>query len=561
MQKSYVYKWYTGTVFNGVLTNVISKYSLSEEINTAGSSMEVDLGIALEDASPTLTKDYLVTDDGDYVVTDDSEKIIVGTDTSITGFPALNDRIEVWEFSDDYPNGFKKFNGLVSKWSSDYKNKTTRLSLLSYGVELDNQLVQITANTTLVSNTTTDSSEVLYSQAYPTLNRIISVAQTFTVGTTSDITSISVIMGNSGSFSVSTTVSIYEGTPTSVGATIATVTRSLAPQAEQSTTFQLSAPTTLSVSTDYFLLITNNEYGISETNTLTVAYNSSSVISGTMHTNNDTSGWSSTSYDLGFTIVTSSGGIGNQFLSQDPGSIVRTLLDTYADIGGTLSYTTSTVQLTSTTVSYTFKFNKYLEAIKKSVELAPANWWWYADPSNDTLYFKPLSTTTDHTLVLGKHLSNIVIDYSLEEVVNVAYLSGGDTGSGTNLLEYYSDAESISQYGTWLRTRSDNRVTSTATANILNESFVNQYKDPRFKTSITLLSSVYDFNLVRIGDVIGFRNFNSLIDSLQLQVMAKKDNSDTLELTLAILPPNITKRVEDLRRNMEKQQTENNPTS
>ena len=70
MEKSYVYKWYTGTTFNGVLTNVISPFNLNEEINTAGSSIDIELGISLEDASPTLDKEFLVTDDGTFIVTD-----------------------------------------------------------------------------------------------------------------------------------------------------------------------------------------------------------------------------------------------------------------------------------------------------------------------------------------------------------------------------------------------------------------------------------------------------------------------------------------------------------
>lgn len=1131
MEKSYVYKWYTGTTFNGVLTNVISPFNLNEEINTAGSSIDIELGISLEDASPTLDKEFLVTDDGTFIVTDNSEKIIVNTSTSISGIPALNDRIQVYEFSTDYPDGIVKFNGLVSKWSSDYTNKITKLSVLSYGVELDNQLVQIVANTTLASNTTVDSTITLYSQAYPALNRITQVAQTFTVGTTSEVNGLSIIIGNSGSFSVATTVTIYEGTPSSVGANMGSVSRSLAPQAQASTTFSFSSPITLTASTDYFILITNDTAGISETNTINVSYDSAGGFTGgAMHKYNDSTGWTSTAYDIGFTITTSSGGIGNQFNSEDPTTIATTLIDTYRQLGGTINYrgassevrtnlitnpsietntsgfttsgnelafdgtgdyvsmtytlpatgtisvivnilefkdyntlwdcsadankwecwinaagalnmrtgsstvignaaytggkgkwatitmtwtsggnataylngvafgtvvattdassgttfywgggnagntqgnfnmrrgtiwnvalsgdevlamynnstypqqgnvtvdhlfdegigtsvadssgngvtgtitgtatwkidnqlntrsteanngsyslkvnnpimrnldaelyptvnvpttttarwadgtaagsttndtygwyngsvggfafgfdtttyysgtaslklsttavssyiqarqsnngylgtrnystilepstsytftvrmktnyvsgdsshgatlvlilhdsagtqvttqsistvktttdwtlytktfttgsttvmghfeariyghtgtgtlimdawfdditfsktetlinkgiqytisgltngetyslsayikqlsagdrigllaptknfiskvsttewqrlafqftasastqkfyiqnyttgndfyidnllcetgtlqdyfdgnnistyssdedtvyswngtenlstssksinTLSSVSTTNTVVSYMFKFNKYLEALNKTAELAPANWWWFIDPATDTYYFRPLATTTDHTFVLGKHLNNIVIDYSLEEVTNVSYLSGGDTGGGTNLLEYYSDAESISQYGTWLRTRSDNRVTSTATANILNESFVNQYKDPRFKTTVSIPATVYDLNTIHIGQVVGFRNFNSLIDSLQLQIMQKKYTGDSLELTLAILPPNITKRVEDIKRNLEKQQTENNPTS
>ncbi len=563
MNKTYIYKWYSGVTYNGVLQNVDSVFTLSEQINSAGSQIEIVLGVSFEDAEPELTTDLLIDENDNFIVTDQLESIIVGTASTISGFPSLGDRIEVWEFSTDYPNGLLKFNGLVSKWSSSYKDNFTKLSVLSYGVQLDNYLVQIFPEEVLISNTTVDDTQILYAQGvkFPE-NRIVAVGQTFTAGVTSEVTSVTLTLGNPGTMQVSATIAIIEGTPLSPGSTVGSVTRNIPSQADTATVFTFASPITLSGSTTYHFYVINNAEGVSETNSLSVAMDTTAGYSGgTMYEYNDSSGWTSNAYDMGFILSSSSGGIGNQFLSTDPGAMARELMDNFIALGGNLSYTESTIDLPGTTVSYTFKFNKYLEAIKKCVELAPADWWWRVDPASGLVYFKALGQTVDHTFVKGKHLNNIVIETSLEQVKNVVYYSGGDDGTGINLLVNTQNSTSVETYGTWLETVSDNRVTQEDTANILSESIVNQYKDPRYMTVIEIPSNRYDLNLIKVGDIVGFRNFNSLVDSFQLQVMAKTVTPDKGTFTLSILPPTTTKRIEDIKRNLEKQQTENNPNT
>lgn len=756
MSKQYIYKWYTGTTFNGNLQDVISPFSLTEEINSAGSQLQVELGISFESASPSLITDLLVTETDDFIVTDQLENIIVGTDISIPGFPALNDRIQVWEYDDnrfdrpeifdnfddnetneilwgaynsvqetdeqlqititgaspDYhgyysknlynmtgkyaavkvvnagdqtlaslevelqlnldggntnrvfmvannntlyayqtvsgsttalaniaydatdmlwwrlreyqgktyweysadgydwtilhsatnpinmtsmeinidagnysaessnttvvfdnfnvlpsfdstrvqENGTLMFEGLVSGWKSNYKKATTTLTLLSYGVQLDNYLVQIFPNEVLVENTNLDSSETIYANNKTPLNRITAIGQTFDPGVTSEVTSCSLTVGNTGSMPSSLTVSIYEGTPLSPGAFVASVTRSVSPQAQTSTLFQFASPVELTGGTTYHFALTTDMFGTSETNTIGVGVDTTNgYAGGAMYTFNDSTGWAITTSDMVFTLATSSGGIGNQFLSQDPGTIVRELLDNFQALGGRPTYTTDSVALTNTTVSYTFKFNRYLEAIRKCVELAPSDWWWRVDPATGLVYYQPLGQTVNHTFVKGVHIADFEIGYSLETVKNVGYFSGGDDGTGTNIQVNYSDSDSIAEYGAWLETPSDNRVTTETTAEILIQSSINQYKDPRFLTAIEIPTSVYDTSSILIGQIIGFQNFNTLVDSLQLQVMAKTTTADSVKLTLAILPPSVPKRIEDIKRNLQKQQTENNP--
>lgn len=566
MEKSYTYKHYENGVYVGVLDplKVISVFNLTEQINTAGSQIDIEYGVALQDADPSLTYDYLVNELGERIVTDQNERIIVDSTVDIPGIPSLGSRIDVWEYSDDYPDGTRVFNGIVTKWSSGYVDTTTTLTVTSYGVQLDNYLVQIFPGSVLVSNETTDGYEVLYAQATKTPNSVVVAAgQTFTVGTDTSITSITIKLGNFGSFSVSTSVYIYEGTPLAPGALVASVTRNVAPQGyDTDTTFTLSSAGTLHASQQYHFYVINNSTGTLGTNTIVLSVDTTGSFSGgSMYTYNDSTGWAISSYDLGFILESSSGGVGNQYLSTDPGLIVRDLMDNFNALGGEVTYTTSTVETTGTTVSYTFKFNRYLEAIRKSVELAPQDWWWYVRSSDSVLYFKPLPTVVDHTFVLGKHLTDLHLEYSLESVKNTVYFSGGDDGTGANVLVSVNDSTSVDNYGTWLATPADNRVTTEATATTLAESLLYQNKDPRFKTTISIPSTVYDITSIHIGQLVTFSNVNSLVDSLQLQVMERKYTPDRVDLTLDILPPSVSKRIEDIQRNLEKEQTRDNPNT
>lgn len=565
LQKRYKYKSYTNFVYNGLLTNVVSEFNLREEINSAGSQIELELATSFQDAGPELLTDLLVTDDGDFVVSTDLESIIVDTDISIPGIPALNDNIEVWEYNEYYPDGLLIFEGKVTKWKSDFKNNTTKVTLLSLGVQLDNYLVQIFPNDVLIENNTTNSEVIIYSEWKDPLDRINEVAQTFVPGVTSDINSVYLNLGNPGTQDVPCTVSIYAGTPTSPGALVASVTRNVPPQASNTRTlFQFSAAATLEASTTYYFSIRNNSFSIDATNTISVGIDTLAGFSdGQRYSMNDLTGWASNADDIGFQLATSSGGIGNAFNSYDPSDIVRELLDNFNALGGAVTYDDDlfSIEPTDTTVSYTFKFNTYLDAIKKCVELAPQDWWYFVDPAYSVVYFQSLGQHPDHTFVLGKHLDNLEIEYSLEDVVNTVYFSGGNDGSGFNLLINATNADSVDRYGTWLKTPTDNRVTDETTATLLAESMINQYKNPRFHTNITIPSSVYDTNSIKIGDIVSFANFNSLIDSLQLQVMAKETNPYAVNLTLAILPPTQSKRIEDIKRNLDKEQTRDNPNT
>ena len=71
-----------------------------------------------------------------------------------------------------------------------------------------------------------------------------------------------------------------------------------------------------------------------------------------------------------------------------------------------------------------------------------------------------------------------------------------------------------------------------------------------------MLDKNYDIESIKLGQMIGFRNFGNYIDSLQLQVVGKSYTPEAVELQLGTLLPQITKRVSDIKRNLEAQESE-----
>lgn len=258
-------------------------------------------------------------------------------------------------------------------------------------------------------------------------------------------------------------------------------------------------------------------------------------------------------------VIEDSGDTTVPYLSQDPGSIVRDILDKYSSDGGVVDYTNSTVSITATTVTYTFRVNTTLEGIKKSLELAPSNWFWYVDMGQSLVYFQPRQTHAQHTFLLGKHIESLNLERHIEDLTNIIYFSGGDTGGGENLFKKYQNATSITNYRRGLQRISDNRVTLESSANIISESELERLSQPRYRSSVVILDKVYDLEDINLGDMIQFRNFGNFVDSLLLQIVSIDYSPDKVRLQLDSLLPSVNKRVADIKRNLDTVNTQFNP--
>jgi hypothetical protein len=249
------------------------------------------------------------------------------------------------------------------------------------------------------------------------------------------------------------------------------------------------------------------------------------------------------------------------YLSQDPSVILKDALDKFNAAGGIPSYDqgATTVDTTGTTVSYTFNVNTMLEVIKKCLELAPTDWYWYYDMALNNVHFHEKSGTAHHTFVLGKHILELNLEKYIEDITNLVYFTGGDTGGGTNLFKKYTDATSISDFRRGLQRVNDNRVTLEASADIIVDSLIDRGKEPRYRSSIRIADKVYDIETIKLGQIVQFRNFGNYVDTVKMQIVRIDYHPDYVQLQLDTLLPSVPKRLEDVKRNLNLQETQSNP--
>src|SRR3954452_20926886 len=122
--KRYEYKVYTsGGSYIGTWPDVNSEFNLKEELNTAGSPMDVIL------ARPA---DQL------------------GSDV------AVNLNVKVYVFDDVHPGGLKKYDGFIAGHAPYYSGteEKLRVHLVSYGIELDNNIIEVGSGAQFIAQTT-----------------------------------------------------------------------------------------------------------------------------------------------------------------------------------------------------------------------------------------------------------------------------------------------------------------------------------------------------------------------------------------------------------------------
>ncbi len=277
------------------------------------------------------------------------------------------------------------------------------------------------------------------------------------------------------------------------------------------------------------------------------------------------------------------------YSSQDPSAILQDIILKYRADGGSINYTATSIQTTGTTVSYTFKSNTIREAIDKVIELAPLGWYWTVD-ANSIIYLKPKSTTAIHTFVIGTHITQMETWRRIEDVINRVYFTGFTTASGSGMYRIYSNSSSIASYGLHAIHKVDGRVTVTTTADTMSNRVLNAKMDPEIRTSLTIADSNgenkyrgYDIESVVPGDTLKIRNIKMAAKTVSrwdqaswdvdvwdatlaftaadvVQILSLDYTPDNLKIEASSRLPEISKRIEDIDRNLTASITVDNPS-
>lgn len=274
------------------------------------------------------------------------------------------------------------------------------------------------------------------------------------------------------------------------------------------------------------------------------------------------------------------------YLSEDPSNIAKSILD-YA--GTMITYSGSSIENTGTSVSYEYKYITALDALKKVIELCPAYWHWYIDADNIVHMRLSDMENADHSLMLGREVSGYAAVKTIENMYNAVYFLGGEVG-GVNLYKKYAQTTSIADYGELAYPMQDTRVTLDSTAEIMSQRLLNESDHFDQTVNLTVVDPMYDIESIKPGDVIIVNSPNQessetlwwndantagnawwdesywdfdIAKSLgiPMQVMSINYKFYTAELTVSTRLPEITKRIEDIERNLVVTQSSNIPSS
>lgn len=272
--------------------------------------------------------------------------------------------------------------------------------------------------------------------------------------------------------------------------------------------------------------------------------------------------------------------------SYDPANILKDAIDKYRARGGYLNYSSTSIDLTNTSVSYTFNTNTVKEVADKVIELCPVGWYYYIGADN-LIYLKPKHDTADHTFTIGYDIENLETFRRVEDLVNRVLFTGGGSPP---LYRKYENTDSQGTYGLYEIKIVDERVTVTATAQTIANRVLNNQKDPEIRSLLTIVdsngarSTGYDIESVQVGSTMRIKNLRnneisaskwdiavwdqdvwdqslsaSAVDVIQILSLAYYPDSIVIEASSRL--PQVAKRIEDINRNLQNSQTVDNPVA
>lgn len=573
--KDYVYKIYTADdVFIGVWNDVISDFSISEEINTAGSQVAVVLGRPADEFGEGLDVDF------DLIV-------------------------RIYAVDADDINGTPVFTGYISSYTPKFgDSEAVQVNILGFGSKLDELLIQ--AGEAIDQQQTGEPTGFNVQYNYPAAEYVRGEAQTFVIGSTGYLSRIELKCCYFGTPTTATVI-LRTGTPPSSvtrgydneGTYVAIASASVASEypAAEVTSFVFSTPVEVVAGDTYYF-----EVQCTDQNQVpgypgyypqvNVASNSAGgyangqeyyVDKGNVNTGGMTYYTARTGYDLWFKTYLSTGSTTAAYLSDDPSDILRSIIDDYNNRGGELTYDLSSIDDTGTTVSYTFNTNTVWEGMKKCLELAPAGWYLYIDQATNLVYFKQKADTVEQNITLGKDVIELSPEKRTEDIVNTVYFTGG---GDPPLFELYTSPDSILLYGERVKRYVDQRVTVSATAEAIATSILEERNAPELRLNVTVADNNgdatkgLDIETLVIGQTIGIRNVEGNgptlwdvaywdvdywdyniqdLSSPILQIVRLERSADKCSIFCSTVPPDVSKRIEDINRNLEATQTKDNP--
>lgn len=547
----------------GAMPVTLARNDLSVEASIDYLLNENDTQLTNEDDSPFLIDVSPVTGLGTGTTLDTNHEVevdaIYGQFEALLNeddSPILNEDGEVFLVEEGYPLGRTIFRGYVPRWELPLDGSKITTEIRSFSQDLNNIILETEDTPYIDTGVIGTGSYGIYGGG-PTDYEYL--AQTFTMAAQKVVSKVRLYAYAGWYTDIDFTVTIVGGTPTSptttFGSGSGTVNRNT-PVPYIDITFD--SPITLPIATYHFVFSTDNyKTGGNPTYPLNFYTTASAYAGGSVYySTNDTGLVNDTGSDIAFILYEAGADTTVPFLSKDPSQILRSVVDFAQSRGARINYTSDSIEVTETLVSYTFQTNTIKEAIEKVLELCPADWYYYYDFGTDTIYLREKRANPDRWLRKGQSVSTGKIVKTIEKVINDVLFSGG----GNPALFKRTRETPASGTRRGLAKKSDNRVTVSSTATSLSQSDIDQFRNALYAGEVVIVEDgEYYLEDVAVGETIGFIGFGTFVDGIEVQTVSKEYNPDKMPLALTYNVPRVNKRVEDIKRNLEVLENVNNP--
>lgn len=576
-----------------------SEPTFKQQVNTLVSTMELELartdlvgGRSTEDL--TTEADEVITSEADETLLADTAAasgIGAGTDLDTNldyqltavygefvellaedGTPITLENDEIITVEEGAPTGRSMFTGWITDTEADWgTSETVKASLVSHSHELNN--IPFETPDTKAVTFATESSEFGISGAGPSDNN--EVGQSFTMVGSVDVSRITLQAKRWGGETIDSfpkvTLTLRLATPDAPGAVVATAEAYVTSRDWADLNFVFPDYVALTNATVYSFELEVDQQKTGGAVTYPVTFRTGSGYTGGQAYKIVGGGaWTAdSSFDLLFSVWQAGGNTTVTLNSQDPSAMLRQVADFAASRGARVVYDESTISDTGTTVSYSFKGMTCAEAIEQILKLCPGDWYYWYDIGTNELHLHDRPSTESKYLTLKKNVPTLKIKKSIRNIVNDVLFTGGGNPA---LFIRTQDTASQNTYRRGLKKISDSRVTVSATATTINTGEITRYKDPIYYGSGSVIGIVsYDpaeiggnvfIEDYTLGELLGLSGFgNSEYDDLSLQLMGYTYSPDSLSIEVGNLLPRVSKRIEDIKRNLNNVEQQYQPTA
>jgi len=235
----------------------------------------------------------------------------------------------------------------------------------------------------------------------------------------------------------------------------------------------------------------------------------------------------------------------------------RAMLEETSDYWSSSSYIEDTNEIGL--IPHRYFNSKHLDAINEICKFLPKNdsmgqyWYWYLTDEGKFI-LKKLSTTAEHTLILGKHCT-FSMRNNIESLINRVYFwnERGDY-AGEKIRTKYEDTTSQEQFDVIADRITDTQVTTHTQGRLLAEGSLMDRKDNQYQATVEVSEAQYNILSFKPGQVVKIQNIKDedlFADRMIITKVLLQENLAVLSLSTP--RPDLTTQVETDREFIDKQ--------